>query len=1090
MHRLLDRFTAGLVLAGAVSFIAIPVLGSGASPASATAPDPGVQLPNGRLLTPAGSPYDHMRAHGDASYDLGDFPEGLAISPDNRLAVTSLNGYGMGKPAGFNSFCEQPGQTKPGYDCPGVPKRVQMNRRQVAPDEGLDVVDLGSGKVRQVKVVRTSNSESGHTTCNQGFNCFGFGVTFSPDGRHVYASGGGADEIYDFIVAGSTLRLAHRTPIPSPARSVPADPVSGGAHGFPRSVAVTPDGKSLVVVNEFDSTIELLDVAGGKAPTLLAQQLLPGAVPGQAPVAYLYAVVLSPDGQWAYVTAEGTGVVYAVNLAALAAGGTLGPLGSGAVAPMPTTVAVPVPLTGVNHPTGLAVSPDGSRLLIAGADSDNVAIVPLSRGLPFGPVTTVPLEVVPRATTTLGSTPDAVAFSRDGRRAYVALAGDDAVAMLDTTGSTPIVLGYIPTGWYPTDVKVGPKDGRVYTVAAKGLGSRYVAGVGGYTPAPGKSLPKGASLPSSDYYDGENMPGLLTRVTVPRAARLAAYSATARTDILHAGALDQRPARSPIPVKVGDASPITHVVYIVRENRTFDQVFGDLALKRKDTDADAADQVLATATPNAHEVAGRYAIADHFFSDGEASVQGHWWTSSAASNDYTEKAWRQYYSPRGRPGDSAIVPIASPSGCSIFQKLELYRETHPAFSFENYGELVGLVEPNSSVGTPEKNLCNGLGPAGPGSNSFSDPNYPTQAELVPDDRTRATEFLKNSGLDVNGKPLNNGGSLRNFNYLILSEDHTSGFAGTYTPRSQVAQNDAALGMILSGLSHSAYWSSTAVFVVEDDSQDGVDHVDGHRNVLLVASPYAKQRSADGCLSGYIAHPRYDQTSVLRTMELILGVTPLSAYDAGATPLYDMFQPISSASQLTKADLAPFVLAKPPPFIDETVAAVPPSKKKTALISYSKTLDVRHLDVSEGPLESVLWQSVRDDAVPASLRSTKADDGSETPAASADGVDGALPLVPQEVRPGTPPGLSTVTGLPLSGKARKCAGTRLSMTAPVPPGATRVTAGGHVFTAGFITAASQQHENGRVPAVAGALLLLVVAACALLLGRVPHRDTGC
>ena len=1025
---------------------------------------------------PAGSPYDRIRLHGDASYDLGDFPEGLAISPDNRLAVASLNGYGMGKPAGFNSFCEQPGQTKPGYHCPGVPTRLEMKRRQVAPDEGLDVVDLRTGAVHEVKVVPTSNSQSGHTTCNQGFNCFGFGLTFSPDGRHVYASGGGADEIYDFAVSGSTLRLAHRTPIPSPARTVPADPVSGGAHGYPRSVAVTPDGNSLVVVNEFDSTIELLDVTGGKAPALLAQQLLPGAVPGPAPAAYLYAVALSPNGQWAYVTAEGTGVVYVVNLAALAAAG---PLGTGAVAPLPTSVALPVPLSGINHPTGLAVSPDGSRLLVAGADSDNVAVVPLSGGVPSGPVTTVALEVVPRSTATLGSTPDAVTFARDGKRAYVALAGDDAVAMLDTTSATPTVLGYIPTGWYPTDVKVGPKDGRVYSLAAKGLGSRYVPGVGGYTPPPGKKLPNGASLPSSDYYDGENMPGLLTTVAAPKASRLAAYTATARSDVLHAGALDQRPAHSPIPAKVGDPSPIKHVVYIVRENRTFDQVFGDLALKRKDADAEPADQVLAAATPNAHEVAGRYAIADHFFSDGEASVQGHWWTSSAAANDYTEKAWRQYYSPRGRPADSAIVPITSPSGCSIFQKLELYRATHPTFSFENYGELVGLVEPNSSVGTPAKNLCNGLGPAGPGSNSFSDPNYPTQAELVPDDRTRATEFLSNSGLDVHGKALNNGGFLRNFNYLILSEDHTSGFAGTYTPRSQVAQNDAALGMILSGLSHSPYWSSTAVFVVEDDSQDGVDHVDGHRNVLLVASPYAKQHSADGCLGGYIAHPHYDQASVLRTMELILGVTPLSAYDAGATPLYDMFQPTSSSAQLTKADLAPFEVAKPPPFIDETVASVPPSKTKTALIDYSKTLDVRHLDVSEGPLESVLWQSVRSDPVPASLRREGTSEDGETPAAAADGVDGTLPLSPQEVRPGTPPALSTVTGKPLTGGAGRCARAALPITTPVAPGATRVTVGGHVFMAASASAtASGGADRKRLPLTAAAAPLLLCLATAL------------
>jgi DNA-binding beta-propeller fold protein YncE len=1091
------RTTVLFGLAGTALLATLPaVVPSAATNALAASKTPGVQLPSGRLVTPAGSPYDGLRAHGDASYDLGDFPEGLALSPDGRLAVASLNGRGMGQPHGFNSFCEQD-QTKPGYTCPGVPQRLTENPGTTAPDEGLDVVDLQTGRVKQVVAVPTSNSLTGHTTCNQGYNCFGFGLTFSPDGRHVYASGGGDDSVYDFAVAGARLTLAHTTPIPSPATSVPADPVSGGAKGYPRAVAVTPNGKTLVVVNEFDSTIEALDVTGGKAPTLLAQALLPGAVPGQAPVAYLYGVALSADGAQAYVTAEGSGLLYVVNVAALVASGELTSPAAALGKSLAAAVATALPLTGVNHPTGLAVAPNGSELLVAGADSDNVAVVPLSGGMPTGAVMTVPLSVVlSRSATELGSTPNAVAFSGDGRRAYVALAGDDADAVLDTTSPTPTVLGYLPTGWYPTDVKVGPKDGCVYTVSAKGLGSRYVKGIGGYTPAPGTQLPRGASLPGSDYYDAENMPGLLTRVRPPSTETLTAYTGIAQLDILHAGGLDQRPAQSPIPAAIGEPSPIKHVVYIVRENRTFDQVFGDLALKRKDVDADAYDQVLASATPNAHEVAGRYAIADHFFSDGEASVQGHWWTSSAAANDYIEKSWRQYYSPRGRPGDSAILPVTTPPGCSIFQKLQAYKKSHPGFTFENYGELVGLVMPNSSVGTPAANLCNGLGPAGPGSNSLSDPNYPTQAELTPDDRTRAKEFLLHSGLNLDGSAAGNGKSLRNFNYLILSEDHTSGFAGTYTPRSQVAQNDAGLGQIIAGLSRSKYWSSTAVFVQEDDSQDGADHVDGHRNVLLVASPYAKQVSADGCLPGYIAHPHYDQASILRTVELILGLTPLSAYDAGATPLYDMFQPIGSARQLTAADLRPFAVATAPPFIDETVASVPPSSSKQALIAYSNTLDTRRLDVSEAGLENVLWQSVRSDPVPEQLAEEAAEapgrvaagpvavSQGQTAGAQLDAQDGLSDLEPVEVRPGTPPALSTATGLPIdTAGTADCSNVVVPMTLPVPPGATTLDFHGQVLSAAVVRPALAETGLRRLwPAWLGAGLVLLAFAV-----RAARRD---
>jgi hypothetical protein len=201
--------------------------------------------------------------------------------------------------------------------------------------------------------------------------------------------------------------------------------------------------------------------------------------------------------------------------------------------------------------------------------------------------------------------------------------------------------------------------------------------------------------------------------------------------------------------------------------------------------------------------------------------------------------------------------------------------------------------------------------------------------------------------------------------MVLPEDHTTGLSATFTPRAEVAQNDAALGEIVSALSHSSYWSSTAVFVVEDDSQDGIDHVDGHRNVLLVASPYTKHVSGNGQFAGYIGHQRYDQASVIRTMELILGLPALSSYDQNARPLYDLFQNKDQASELSAADLQPFDLAADPSFINERVASLPQTPAMIALERLSATMPKG--EDTQGPiLEQIDWQATTNRPIPAAL----------------------------------------------------------------------------------------------------------------------------
>jgi hypothetical protein len=223
----------------------------------------------------------------------------------------------------------------------------------------------------------------------------------------------------------------------------------------------------------------------------------------------------------------------------------------------------------------------------------------------------------------------------------------------------------------------------------------------------------------------------------------------------------------------------------------------------------------------------------------------------------------------------------------------------------------------------------------------------------------------------------NGQGLANFKYMVLPEDHTTGLGATFTPRAEVAQNDAALGQILSALSHSSYWDSTAVFVVEDDSQDGIDHVDGHRNVLLVASPYTKHVSANGKYGGYIGHQRYDQASVIRTMELMLGLPALSSYDQYARPLYDLFQNKDQASELTASDITPFTPVADPSFINERVADLPQTAATKALEEQSR--DMPKGEDTQGPiLEQIDWKASTNRPVPPALKQEVAKSRSGAP----------------------------------------------------------------------------------------------------------------
>lgn len=857
---------AGLltVVAGTVAGLA---LSAGAQPLPTLTPTSptgryaqGVSLPNGRLITPVGR-----------TTTTADFPVAIATSPDGRTAVLANSGQGSGAP--------------------------QQS------DESLQVVDVKSGKV--VQTVR--DHQDGQPTF------YNSGLAFSKDGRHVYATGGGNDQVYDYAVAGQRLKLVHRfkTSLRAGAPAVPGTgsggipasaPLVGDVAAYSKGLAVLPSGKAVLVTNEQGSTVASIDTTTGR---LNWETPLGGA--GQVGGAYPGSIAIRPAGQTAYVSAQGLNAVVTLNTA------------TGAI-----TATTPVG----DHPTAVTLTGGGSNLLVANANDDSLSVLDVSGPLPTM-VRQLSTHLVPGEAN--GSSPNAVAVDDAHGRVYVTMAGDNAVAVFDTGVRGPKrydpaqlrFVGAIPTGWYPTALAT-LRNGDLMVASAKGLG--------------------GAPITDDKQYIVNRRSGLLQSLPRPQGKTLTDWTARARQNLTYPSrTAPRRPTDSPIPTLAAKGnSPIKHVVLVVRENRTFDQVFGDLS--RKDADVEPAFTQFGernaqgqTVTPNVHALARSFALSQNFYSDGEASIQGHNWTAEGVSTDYTEKSYLHYYSDRKHPYDPTAA-IVYPRCGAMFQQLAA-----KGIPFRNFGELVGL----QTAQTPTAQAAPGSRCAIPGGTydavsaaSFSN-NLGGNLSL-----TSVKDTDKESDIEAELGPLIAAGQMPALTYAVLGNDHTDGTkAGSKTPSALVATNDQAVGDLVDYLSHSSVWDSTAVFVVEDDSQDGLDHRDGHRNVLLVASPYARK--------GQLSSLHVSQAGVLRSIELILGLEPISSYTQYATVPYELFQ--------GTPDLRPYTAIVPTYPQDATNPAA------TAGTPASVPLDLSRNDVAGPVLEAQVWQATRPgEAMPAQL----------------------------------------------------------------------------------------------------------------------------
>jgi YVTN family beta-propeller protein len=685
------------------------------------------------------------------------------------------------------------------------------------------------------------------------------GLAFSPDGTQAYASAGGNNMIRVYNVDAAEQQLTEGEPIRLAGRR---------ASLYPAGLAVAPTGATLYAADNLANALSIIDL-GTRS---VRANVTVGANP--------YAVVLSDDGRDAYVSNWGEQSVSVVDTAA---GRVRQTLGVG------------------NHPSALALSSSRRELYVANTDSDSVSVVDTVTN-----VVTRTIDLAPYPGAQQGSSPNALAV--EGDRLYVANAGNNDVAVIEL-GPSDVVSGLIPTAWYPTAIAVAPDGSELYIVNAKGLGAG---------PNPNGPSPYRDRAPP-DQYVGSMAVGTLSIVPTPSQEQLDQYTArvVANNGFDERGQLRVAAVPEPriIPRRPGDPSPIEHVIYVIKENRTYDQIFGSLGKGNGDPSLNLFDDASA---PNIRELARRFVTLDNFYADAEVSADGWSWSTAAAANSYVQKNWPASYSARNRPYDfEGGTPAAAPGD-----------DSHNAYLWDRL-EQAGVDYRSYGIWIIGGDV--GVSPIAPGLAAHTDLRYPGYDPLVAD-QVRMDEWLAEFSEYVQN------GNLPTVELVRLPNDHTFGTKpGAPTPRAYIADNDLALGRMVEAVSKSRYWPQTAIFIVEDDAQNGPDHVDAHRTEALVISPYTQTGRVDSTF--------YSTVSMLRTIELIVGLAPMTQFDAAATPML--------ASFTDTPELRPYTAIVPAQPLDELNAVDAP------LAAESLAMDFSSEDrAPDRALNEAIWKSVR------------------------------------------------------------------------------------------------------------------------------------
>jgi len=881
LRRLSLMFTLVAVLAGG---------SAGSALATPNIPDPATGfLLNGRQLTPQG-----------AQVALGNFPTGGAVTADGRFLWTVSTGFG------YND---------------------------------IRIVDTARQRVCQI--IPVPGASGGIALDSPHRLAYISGITVSrwqPSRYDLVGATGNVVFVYRWNARSGQAHFVRVIPVPAPLGTLPvqAFPVTTSTNSWPQKLAVSPDGSRLLVpLNLADSAV-VIDL--NDADTLQYVSMGSGAYP--------FGAAVLPDSTTGLVSNEATGTLSVIDLQA---GTKLRDI----------TVGPPL-----SHPQGIVVDRAGARAYVALSALDQVVVVDLSRWL-------VERTISVGRRAGLGTMPVALAISPQGARLFVAESGADEIAVIRLPGRRTkpaldwTLVGRIPTAEDPQVVATaaarGNRSAQLLYVAARGVG----VGANPSGPVPTNPFDPifwafNPVAPTTDVigpgsgvaYLPAMIRGRAGLMSLPSNARVKHLTPAALRQI-HPVDAQKAPAGTPLRAN----GPIKHVFFVVRENRSYDQLLGDLGRGNSDPHLVVFGR---NVTPNLHALVTRFPLLDSVFANSEASIQGHFWTAAASVPDYVDRNWVHEYAGRGRPNDFGVYAVTFPGNGFLFNQAE-----RQGISYFNYGEGIAadvttVPDRNSSPELlAEQTLVAGNSDLGPGL-TMPDGTYPSDmfiGQVYGADPTnpQSGEVFDSSFSTLPGAPPPGSyshvdsfrtrfagqlaaGAVPTFNYLCLTSDHTRGTqTGFPTPSAMIADSDLALGQLVDTISHSEIWSSSVIFVVEDDCQDGADHVNAHRIPVAVIGPYARK--------GAVIHRRYDLLSVVRSMELIMGMKALSLNDALASPMYAAFtsQPLNSAP----VDAIPANI--------DLLARNTPAAPWAAL---SNSLPLGEVDaVPQGQLDAILWKSV-------------------------------------------------------------------------------------------------------------------------------------